>query len=281
MSKVVAVDQVLRWAGTLGLDRLDATLLLAHRLGCTRTWLLAHGDHGLDEALRAAFEHDCRRRLDGVPAAYLLRRREFHGLDLEVSDAVLVPRPETELLVDWALAWLCDGPLRAIAAPRVLDLGTGSGAIALAVAAGCPRARVTGTDRSEAALAVARANGRRLGLAVSWAQGDWWQAVGDARFDLVLSNPPYVAAADPHLAALRHEPQDALVAGPDGLADLRRIVAGAPAHMAGWLMLEHGWDQAGTLGQLLIQQGARQVQVRQDLAGHDRCTAACWSVPSG
>lgn len=281
MSDVVTVDLALRWASTLGLDRLDATLLLAHRLGCTRTWLLAHGDHGLDETSRTAFEHDCHRRVDGVPAAYLVGRRAFHGLELAVSDAVLVPRPDTELLVDWALEWLSEGPLQSLEAPRVLDLGTGSGAIALAVAAGCSRARVTGTDRSEAALAVARGNGHRLGLAVSWAHGDWWRAVGDSRFDLVLANPPYVAEGDPHLAGLRHEPQEALVAGPDGLSDLRRIVAEAQAHVDGWLILEHGWNQADPVAELLSDQGARHLQVRRDLAGHARCTAASWQPRPG
>lgn len=279
MSDSVTVELALRAACAAGVDRLDAALLLSHRLGRTRTWLLAHGDHTLGESVRGAFEADCRRRLDGVPTAYLLGRREFYGLALEVSAAVLVPRPETELLVDWAVEWLQTGPLRSVAAPRVLDLGTGSGAVALAVAAGCPRARVTGADRNEAALAIARANAQRLGLAVTWACGDWWQAIGSARFDLVVSNPPYVAAGDPHLAALRHEPQEALVAGSDGLSALRQIVALATNHVCGWLVLEHGWDQAAAVTDLLRHHGGRQMQTRQDSAGRDRCTAACWSPP--
>lgn len=276
MSAGVSVDELLRWAATQGIDRLDASLLLAHRLGRTRTWLRAHGEQAVDGSSQAGFEADCRRRVDGVPTAYLLGRKEFHGLELDVSAAVLVPRPETETLVDWALEWLNEGPLRRLESPRVLDLGTGSGAIALAVANRCQRARVTATDRSNSALATARANGQRLGLAVSWLAGDWWHAVGDARFDLVLSNPPYVAAADPHLAALRHEPSEALVAGEDGLSDMRRIVAGASAHIDGWLMLEHGWDQAVDVAALLRRHGGLDIQTRQDLAGRNRCSAARW-----
>lgn len=275
-----SVDGVLRRAEALGIDRLDAALLLAHRLGRTRTWLRAHGEHAVNASCQADFEADCRRRLDGVPTAYLLGHKEFHGLDLGVTAAVLVPRPETETLVDWALEWLLEGPLRTLESPRVLDLGTGSGAIALAVAHGCRRARVTATDRSPAALAVAHANGDRLGLAVSWMPGDWWQAIGEERFDLVLSNPPYIAAADPHLGALRHEPADALVSGADGLSDLRRIVADAAQHVDGWLMLEHGWNQAADVTALLRRHGGEAVQTRKDLAGHDRCTAACWRAPA-
>jgi release factor glutamine methyltransferase len=271
------VDEALQFARVLGLDRLDALLLLAHRVGRSRAWLLAHGDHSLSFAERDAFETDCRRRLDGLPVAYLLGVREFRGLRLRVTPDVLVPRPETEGLVDWALEWLNDGPLSRLPAPRVLDLGTGSGAVALAVAQACPRARVTATDCSEAALDVAQDNAARLGIDLEWHLGDWWQAVGAMRFDLVLSNPPYVAVADPHLAALRHEPVQALESGSDGLDDLRRIIDRAMAHVDGWLIVEHGWNQAAPVAALMRSAGADDVQMRADLAGHPRHTGGRWA----
>jgi release factor glutamine methyltransferase len=189
---------------------------------------------------------------------------------------VLVPRPETELLVELALA-----RLRSRSAPRVLDLGTGSGCIAVTLALECPQADVVAVDRSADALAVAQANARRLGATVEFAQGDWYQAV-DGRFDLVVANPPYVAAADPHLRELRHEPQHALVAGADGLADLRRIVAWAPAHLnfGGSLAVEHGHDQAASLRELLAQAGFVDVETHRDLAGIERvCTGALPAAP--
>jgi release factor glutamine methyltransferase len=276
---VATLAQALARARAIGLDRLDAQLLLGHVLQRPRAWLIAHDDDALDGEPAARFDALCARRAAGEPLAYLVGRREFHGLDLAVGPGVLVPRPETELLVDWALELLA-GPLADRAAPQVLDLGTGSGAIALAVAQGCPRARVQASDRSAGALAQATANADRLGLPVQFAQGDWWQAIGPGRFDLVLSNPPYIAGADPHLAALAHEPIGALTPGGDGLNAIRRIVAGAdPARLAAgaWLLLEHGWDQADAVAALLRASDFDAVQTRRDLQGHARCTGGRWA----
>ncbi|HEX4509949.1 MAG TPA: peptide chain release factor N(5)-glutamine methyltransferase [Burkholderiaceae bacterium] len=258
-----------------GLDRLDAQLLLAHALQRPRAWLLAHGDAALAPPEAAAFGASCRRRAEGVPVAYILGRREFHGLLLEVDGSVLVPRPETEMLVDWALA-LLEGELRARPAPTVVDLGTGSGAIALAIRANCPRAHVWAVERSGPALALARANAARLALPVEFVRGDWWRALARQApaFDLAVANPPYIAQDDPHLPALAHEPREALVAAGNGLADLRAIVQRAPLHLAAgaWLLMEHGWTQAGEVQQALRQAGFADVQTRADLAGHPRCT---------
>ena len=300
------VDAALAAAAALGLPRLDAQWLLAHHLQRPRAWLLAHGDAPLPPGARAAFAADCARRADGVPLAYLTGWRGFHGLELAVNPAVLDPRADTETLVDWALELLA-GPLAAGAAgaagpagpagatgaadaagaapPRVLDLGTGSGAIALAVKAGCPRAAVTATDASAAALAVARANAARLGLALELAEGSWWQAVaGQPPWDLALSNPPYLGADDPHLQALRHEPRQALVpAGGRALADLAALVEAAPVHLrpGGWLLLEHGHDQGPAVAALLRARGFDAVELRRDLAGHGRCTGARWPARAG
>jgi release factor glutamine methyltransferase len=271
------VAAALRDARSRGVERLDAQLLLAHVLGQSRAWLLAHGDEALAATPAAAFEDFIARRAAGEPFAYLVGEREFHGLSLAVNEAVLVPRPDTETLVDWALA-LLQGELDDVAQPAVLDLGTGSGAIALALKNGCPRARVWAGERSAGALAVARANATRLGLDVRFAQGDWWEALQDVvevpRFDLVVSNPPYIAADDPHLAALTHEPLAALVAGDDGLADIRRIAAGAHRRLRarGWLLFEHGWEQAGAVAAILQQAGFGGVQTRTDIEGRPRCT---------
>ena len=271
------VADALALARHWGLDRLDAHLLLGHLLQQSRTWLLAHGDAPLPLALAQAFVETCRRLADGQPLAYLLGQREFHGLMLTVTPDVLVPRPDTETLVDWALEVLAT---LLTPTPQVLDLGTGSGAIALAMAHRHPAAHITATDASPAALAVARANAQRLGLAVRWACGDWWQALDPAQhFELVLSNPPYIAADDPHLPALRHEPRAALVPEDDGpagqgLSALRRIITGAPARLApgGWLLLEHGWTQAAAVHSALRQAGFGQISTRADIEGRPRCT---------
>jgi release factor glutamine methyltransferase len=265
------VDGALQLALSLGVERLDAMVLLAHHLGRSREWLLAHGEQRLDETVHARFAEDCRRRADDTPLAYLTGTREFHGLSLQVDRSVLVPRPDTEILADWAIE--CLSALSATTPrPRVVDLGTGSGALALAIAHACPQAVVTATDSSEAALAVTDRNARQLGLSVRLRAGDWWSAVAGEHFDLAVANPPYVAPGDPHLHALRHEPQQALVAEDGGLATLRRIIAGARTHVAGWLLLEHGWDQADAVRSLLLQAGFTDLATRRDFNDQERCT---------
>lgn len=274
MSDGLTVDAALREARASGVERLDAQLLLAHVLGRSRAWLLAHGDDALSGVHAASFQALAARRAAGEPFAYLVGVREFHGLALAVGPAVLVPRPDTETLVEWALALLA-GELRDAAAPAVLDLGTGSGAIALALKHACPRARVWAGERSADALAVARANAERLALDVRFAQGDWWNALVDApAFDLVASNPPYIVEGDPHLAALAHEPLSALVSDGHGLGDIERIVAGARGRLrlGGWLLFEHGWEQAPAVAALLVAAGFGEVQTRADLGGRPRCT---------
>lgn len=272
---MLAIAQALRQAQAAGLDRLDAQLLLGHLLQQNRAWLLAHDDQALSGAVAAAFEDGCRRIADSEPLAYVIGEQAFHGLRLQVTPAVLVPRPDTETLVDWALALL---PTLAPPRPRVIDLGTGSGAIALAVAHAHSAAEVSATDISADALAVAQTNAQRLKLTVTLTQGGWWQAVAaTARFDLVLCNPPYIAAGDSHLPALRHEPLLALSPGGDGLDAYRQVIAGAPAHLApgGWLLFEHGWDQAEAVADLLRQAGFSRITTRCDLAQRPRCTGGC------
>jgi release factor glutamine methyltransferase len=272
---MTTVAQALQDAAALGVDRLDAQLLLAEVLGLgereARAWLRAHDTDPIDEAQSHHFRALLQRRQAGEPVAYLLGRKEFHGLMLQVGPDVLVPRPDTEVLVEWALE-----ALEGQSAPRVLDLGTGSGAIALAVAQARPDAVVSAVDFSVQALAVAMSNAARLGLSLRGLQGSWWQAlpVGEAPFDLVVSNPPYIAEGDPHLADLAHEPLLALTSGPDGLDALRTIVAGATRHLraGAWLLLEHGHDQADAVQTLLRQAGFDAVDSRRDLAGHRRCT---------
>jgi release factor glutamine methyltransferase len=267
----MTIEQALADARALGLTRLDAMVLLAHRTGRSREWLVAHADAELDPATRSRFDTDCRRRVDDVPVAYLTGMREFHGLRLGVTPSVLVPRPESEALADWAIDIL-NGDLARPSSPWAIDLGTGSGAIALAIAAACPQAKVTATDVSDDALAVARANARRMRLSVRLRWGSWWQAVPGEHFDLAVANPPYVAPGDVHLAALRHEPVDALVASENGLGALRSIIVDAADHLAGWLLLEHGWDQAVAVRTLLRQAGFRTIETRLDIGGYPRCT---------
>jgi release factor glutamine methyltransferase len=265
-------------ARALGLQRLDAQLLLAHHLQRERVWLLAHEEAALDAAQQAAFRADCERRSADVPLAYLVGVREFHGLALHVDPAVLVPRHETEILVDWGLA-LLRGPFPESPAPEVADLGTGSGAIALALKSRHARARVSAVDLSAAAVEVARGNARALALEVEFHVGNWWRPLRDRRFHLVLANPPYVADGDAHLHALRHEPAMALSAGGDGLSAIGQIVDGAPDHLlaGGWLLLEHGHDQADAVHQRLRARGFQSVGTRRDLAGRPRCTGGCWA----
>lgn len=275
MTTVTTLRDALAQAQALGLERIDAQLLLLHVLNrpdAGRAWLLAHDTDALLPPEHARFFALCQRRAAGEPVAYLRGMKEFYGLQLQVDARVLDPRPDTETLVDWALEVLAP-----VAAPRLLDLGTGSGAIALALQHQRPDAQVSAVDASADALAVAQANATRLGLTVQFAQGDWLRGVA-GQFDAIASNPPYIAAADPHLAALRHEPLQALASGADGLDDIRAIAAQAPAHLlpGGWLLLEHGWDQAGAVQALLRAAGFAEVQSRKDLAGIARCSGGQW-----
>ena len=267
--------QALRQAAAAGVERLDAQLLLLHALGrpgTDRAWLLAHDDEEMAPQAVQAFQACCERRAAGEPLAYIVGSREFFGLELHVDARVLVPRPDTETVVEWSLEVLAD-----TAAPRVVDLGTGSGAIALAIAHRRTDAQVEAVDASADALAVASENARRLSLQVRFAQGEWLAGCS-GRYDLIVSNPPYVAEGDEHLPALRHEPMQALVAGVDGLADIRAIVEQAPPRLAsdGWLLLEHGWDQAAAVRELLRAAGFADVVSRHDLAGIERCTGGRW-----
>ena len=256
----------------LGGARLEAELLLAHALGVSRARLYAWPEHEPEPKQREAFDRLVAARERGEPIAYLTGRREFWSLDLAVTPDVLIPRHETELLVELALDRIASD--RQV---RVADLGTGSGAIALALARERPLARVTATDASAAALDVARRNAARLGIGnVAFAVGDWYAALGDARFDLIISNPPYIAAGDAHLAQgdLRFEPAAALASGADGLDAIRRIVADAPEHLAdgGALLLEHGFDQSLRVRALLDAAGFQNVTSVSDNGGHERVT---------
>jgi release factor glutamine methyltransferase len=267
------VAGLLAQARAVGVGRLDAHLLLARLLDRPRSWLIAHDDAAVPAAQAAHFMQQTAERARGVPLAYLLGEREFHGLLLRVTPDVLVPRPDTEVLVDWALEVLADLDCRTT--PTVADLGTGSGAIALALKQAHGAAQVCAVERSPAALAVARTNGERLGLPVEWLQGDWFRPLAGRRFDLIVSNPPYIDGADAHLAALHAEPITALTPGPDGLADLRVLARDAPHHLqpGGWLLLEHGHDQGAAVRSLLQDAGLARVQTRRDLGGQERCTA--------
>ena len=278
----ITCAQALAAAQTLGVARLDAQLLLLHALGKpanARSWLLAHDTDQLTQEVAKAFRGLGTRRMAGEPLAYIVGTQEFFGLALQVDARVLVPRPDTETLVEWSLERLQapgQPPM-----PQVLDLGTGSGAIALAIAhslqAAGREARVTAVDASVEALDVARGNAARLGLTLAFIESSWLRQV-QGSFHLIASNPPYIASADPHLAALAHEPPQALTAGADGLDDLRQIIAQAPAHLlpGGWLLLEHGYDQADRVRELLAQRGFLHVQSRLDLAGIERCSGGQW-----
>lgn len=275
-------------ARSRGVARLDAELMLARLLGVPRTAVIARDDAPLEAEAAARWNDWLARRQDGEPLAYLFGEKEFFGLSLEVNRDVLVPRPETELLVEWALQRLAARPPQALPA-AVVDLGTGSGAIAVAVAVAVAlgvaaagglglgaggAVEVTATDIAPPALAVARRNAERLGAPVTFIESDWWRGLAGRSFDLALANPPYVADDDPALSALRHEPRGALAAGSRGLAALQAIVAGAAAHLlpAGWLLLEHGADQAEGVRAMLAAHRFAAIETRTDLAGHDRLT---------
>ncbi len=287
----LCVSQAISAALALGLDRLDAQLLLLHALGRPqdeRAWLLAHDTDPLPAASEGKFLALARRRAAGVPLAYITGHKEFFGLDLLVDPRVLVPRPDTETLVEWALAVVDEacarteprgklgrGLVEAAPAPflSVIDLGTGSGAIALALKHARPELQVSALDASADALAVAKTNAQRLQLDVHFQQGSWLTGVS-GRFQVIVSNPPYIAAQDRHLDQLRHEPLPALASGADGLDDIRKIITQARAHLhpGGWLLLEHGHDQAAAVRGLLKAAGFEDVRSRPDLSGIERCS---------
>ena len=262
--------------------RTEAEYLLLHALGKhihDRAWLRAHDDNTLTSDELQTFQNLCAQRATGVPLAYLTGTKEFHGLTLAVDARVLDPRPDTEALVDWALELLPEMQRSAVA-----DLGTGSGAIALALAHARPQAQVWAVDACAGALTVARQNALHLNVSVQFDLGHWLSPLVEqgVQLDLLVSNPPYIAAHDPHLPALQHEPLKALVSGVDGLDDIRHIVQHAPAVLKpeAWLLLEHGHDQSTAVADLLLAAGFTHVQHRNDLAGIARCTGGQWLGPS-
>lgn len=269
------LDAVLRQACER-IDSADARALLAHALERPPVWLFAHGDEPIDAAAQQRFEALLARRIEGEPVAYLIGRRSFWAFDLLVSPQTLIPRPETERLVELALERAPPD-----AGLRMADLGTGSGAIALALAHERRQAQVIAVDVSEGALEIARGNARMLRLAnVEFRQGDWLAPLAGERFDLIASNPPYIGDADPHLREgdLRFEPAPALSSGPDGLQAIGVIVRDAPAHLhpGGWLLLEHGWEQGESVRTLLSAAGFDAVCTHRDLEHRDRVTLGHW-----
>ena len=273
IGKILRRD-ALRIGSTLGLDsstaRIEAQSLLQHVLRVQRAYLLAHPEQALDAIQQATYAALLERRLQGEPVAYILGESEFFGLKFKVTPATLIPRSDTELLVELALQRVPENR-----ACRVLDMGTGSGAIALSIAHSRPDAQLMAVDASEAALDVARENARRLGIRnISLLQSDWFSALNGQRFDLIVSNPPYVATGDTHLSQgdLRFEPLSALASGADGMDDIRNIVGQAGAYLenGSWLLLEHGYDQAAQVRDLLHQNGFRGIFSAKDIAGIDR-----------
>ena len=277
----LTLAQALVHASAQAVDRLDAQLLMLKvlmREQTERAWLIAHDDQLLTPNQWREFEQLLLSRSQGQPLAYLVGEKEFFGLTLNVSAHVLIPRPDTETLVEWALNTV---KFSCLQAPTVVDLGTGSGAVALAIKANAQHAQVTALDLNPEALALARLNGQRLQLDVHWMESNWLQGIQGPQtrgFDLVVSNPPYIEDGDPHMAQLLFEPVSALTAGADGLRDIRTIIQQAPSHLNtnGWLLLEHGWNQANAVAQLLTQQGFTDVQSRTDLGGNTRCTGGKW-----
>jgi release factor glutamine methyltransferase len=265
------LDAVLRDA-CARIDAADARALLAHALGKSPAWLIAHADDALDDGALGRFDALLRSRIDGRPVAYLVGRRGFWTLDLAVTPDTLIPRPETELLVELALSRIPQGE-----ALRIVDLGTGSGAIALAIAVERPQCSVVATDASEAALQVARGNARDNAVAnVRFRHGSWFAPLAGERFDLIASNPPYIANGDAHLAEgdLRFEPAAALSSGSDGLDDIREIISSAEEFLAdrGWLLLEHGLDQGAAIRELFEVAGFVEIATERDLESRDRVT---------
>lgn len=265
------IAQYLRAASTR-IDRVDAEALLLHVLQQPRSWLFLHDQEAMEDSASVAFDALVARREAGEPVAYLTGSRGFWTLDLAVTPDTLIPRPETELLVELALEHIGRD-----AEAHVADLGTGSGAIALAIASERPHAQVIATDASEAALAVARENARRHRIDnIEFRQGNWFAPLAGERFDLIASNPPYIESDDPHLGEgdLRFEPAAALASGEDGLDDLRVIAADATSHLAigGWLMVEHGWGQGAAVRALFVAAGLMDVVTARDLEGRERVT---------
>lgn len=269
------ISQALDTAKKQGLDRLDAHLLLLYALGklqTERAWLLANDDSALPSQAADAFDNFSQRRAAGEPLAYIIGYKEFFGLRFSVDARVLVPRPDTETLVQWAL-----DVSSSFASPDILELGTGSGAVAIAIAHTL-KCKVTATDFSTQALSVASDNAAKLGVDVEFLHSHWFEKVS-GHYHVIASNPPYIKSSDPHLEALTHEPLNALAAGADGLGDLRQIVQSAPNHLqpGGWLLLEHGYNQESPVRTLLVERGFRQVQSRCDLAGIARCSGGQWA----
>jgi release factor glutamine methyltransferase len=263
-------------AAELGLEaseaRIEAQMLLGEALNVSRAWMIANAEEALPPELNDRFLTLLQRRLGGEPVAYILGRREFYGLEFKVGPGVLIPRPDTETLVEAALQRIpAQSPM------HVLDLGTGSGAIAIAIAFHRPQARVVAVDFSQAALDIARKNAAALGTTnLHLLRSDWFSALEQQCFEIIVSNPPYIAAADPHLTQgdLRFEPSSALASGADGLDDIRRIIETAPEHLeaGGWLLLEHGYDQSGKVAELLKAEGFAEVGHAADLAETERVT---------
>jgi release factor glutamine methyltransferase len=270
---------VQRLLNEANLARLDAEVLLAHVLRRPRSSLIAHAEQCIERQAAARYRTLVTRRAAGEPLAYLVGEREFWSLPLIVSEAVLIPRPESELVVERALALLPEVRTHAAGMRRVADLGTGCGAIALALASARSDWKLLATDLSASALQVARENARRLQLTqIEFVEGDWFAPLAARRFDAIVSNPPYVAAGDASLQALRYEPAAALSPGPSGMEALRHLIAQAPNHLAAgaWLVLEHGADQALEVAAALVAAGYARVRCHRDLAGRDRVTEAQW-----
>ncbi|WP_296509164.1 peptide chain release factor N(5)-glutamine methyltransferase [Rhodoferax sp.] len=269
------IAQTIASLQSAGLDLTDSRLLLLHAIGqarAGRAWLLAHDTDLVGEAASLRIQELAGRRLAGEPVAYIVGTREFFGLSLRVTPDVLIPRPDTETLVDWALDALAPTP-----GARVVDLGTGSGAIALALKATRPALQVEAVDYSHAALAVAQGNAQQLGLDIRFSHGSWLSGPSGL-FQVIVSNPPYIREDDEHLPALAYEPRTALTAGNDGFSDLRAIIDQARTRLlpSGWLLLEHGYDQASEVRALLSDAGFGTVQSRRDLAGIERCSGGQW-----
>lgn len=274
MSDPVRIGDALRRASQR-IDRLDARLLLEHVCACTHVDLIAYPERLMSVGQSEQFDFLLARREAGEPLAYLLGSSFFSGLEFSVTPQVLIPRPDTEVLVEQAMR-----RVPTFAAPRIVDLGTGSGIVAILLARLCPAAVVTAVDVSAAALEIARINAARHGVHIRFAQGDWFAPLGTERFELIVSNPPYVAGGDPHLAqnGLPFEPQIALTDGGDGLACIRTLVAGAPGYLVpnGWLLIEHGYDQAVRVRELLSSAGFADVGSWRDTADIERVSGGRW-----